>query len=134
VAPAPKQHGAKAPPLLEWIAGAVSLAMVGTMLALLAWHAITTDGAAPELSARVEQIVRSQRGYTVRIIVENDSAATAAQVQVEGVLRERGEEVRSSTMVVDFVPGRSRRRGGLLFDLDPREHELSVRVVGYGEP
>jgi uncharacterized protein (TIGR02588 family) len=68
------------------------------------------------------------------IVVRNDSDATAAQVEVRGVLRTRGgtdEERRASFA---YVPGSGEVRGGLVFQQDPRRDELELTVEGFAAP
>lgn len=47
----------------------------------------------------------------------------------------RGDSVgETSEAVLDHVPGRSVRHGGLFFRNDPRAYRLELRAAGYQEP
>lgn len=117
-------------PALEWVAAALGLlVMVGLLFVLGREIANGGDDDLPVLSARVERISRTPTAYVVDIRVTNASAQTAAAVQVAAKL---GEE--ESTATVDYVPGRSDARIGLLFQSDPRAGQLELRVVGYDLP
>ena len=83
----------------------------------------------PLLEAQVVRIETGPVGHVVLFDVANRSGQTAADVQVTGTLG--GEE---SQVSIDYVPGRSRARGGLLFRGDPRRQPVEIRVTGYREP
>jgi uncharacterized protein (TIGR02588 family) len=123
-----------APPLLEWISGGIGLAIALGTLGFLASRAMSHSGAPPALSAHIDRIVQVADGYTVTVTVRNASRATAATVQVEGTLTDGAREARRSLVTIDYVPGNSARRAGLLFDLPPTEENLTVRVIGYTDP
>ena len=117
-------------PALEWISAALGLlVMIGLLFVLGREIANGGDADLPILSARVEAVTRTQAAYVADIRVTNASAQTAAAVQVEAKL---GDEQASAT--VDYVPGRSDARIGLLFQSDPRAEQLELRVVGYELP
>jgi uncharacterized protein (TIGR02588 family) len=117
------------PPLLEWIASAVGLLLILAVMAVIARDAFNGSGEiAPEVGVVATRIGRSGTGYLVEFEARNLSAVTAAQVAIEGKLP--GGE--TSTATIDYVPGRSARRGGLFFSQDPRGVEL--RALGYQDP
>jgi uncharacterized protein (TIGR02588 family) len=130
----PRQSQRSAPPLLEWISGGIGLAIVLGMLGFLAARALSHADAPPALSAHVDGVVQGPGGYIVTVTVRNTSRATAAAVQVEGTLTHGAREARKSLVTIDYVPGSSERRAGLLFDLPPTEETLNVRVIGYTDP
>ena len=118
-------------PLLEWVAAALGLAIAVALLGIIGREALASgDGdQVPVLAAEVEAIEPTSGGHVVRIRVSNRSRQTAARVEVEGTA---GEE--TSAASIDYVPGRSRAEGGLVFRTDPRRTGLSVRVTGYQLP
>ena len=87
-----------------------------------------------EISVRVDEILPSARGYLVSLKIENSGNATAAALNVEGVLRRAGTNVETSLVTVDYVAAGSERDAALLFSNDPRQGELTVRAKGYIEP
>ena len=87
------------------------------------------DRDVPMLSAEIERVTRTPAGYVADVVVTNRSRQTAAAVQVEGKL---GDEQASATL--DYVPGRSEARGGLIFTGDPGAGAGEVRIVGYELP
>lgn len=117
-------------PALEWVAATLGLiAMVALLFVLGREIATGGDDDVPSLSVAIDSVRPSPGGYVAQIRVTNRSAQTAAAVQVEGKL---GDE--KATATIDYVPGRSDARGGLLFRSDPRIGEAELRVVGYELP
>lgn len=117
------------PPILEWIASAVGLVLAVGLIAIIARDAFHTGRELPpELSVRALDARTTAGGHLVRFELANGSPTTAAQVEIEGVLA-NGE---TSSATIDYVPGRSTRRGGLLFTLDPVG--VRLRVTGYQDP
>lgn len=122
-------------PALEWIAAAtgllVALGMVGTLLA----EGVTVgDDPVPLLAASAHSVKPAGRHHVVTVRLTNASGRTAAAVQVEGVLKRGAEAVETSNATIDYVPGHSEARGGLMFTADPRAHRLELRVTGYEHP
>src|SRR5688572_32282051 len=117
-------------PALEWVAAALGLLVMTALLFVLGREiANGGDDDLPILSAKIEAVTRTGTAYVADIRVTNASAQTAAAVQVEAKL---GEEESAAT--IDYVPGRSDARIGLLFQSDPRGGQLELRVVGYELP
>lgn len=117
------------PPLLEWIASAVGLLLILAVMAVIARDAFNGSAdMAPEVTVTATRIRPSGTGFLVEFEARNLSPVTAAQLVVEGKLP--GGEISNAT--IDYVPGRSVRRGGLFFSADPRGVEL--RALGYQDP
>jgi uncharacterized protein (TIGR02588 family) len=68
------------------------------------------------------------------VLAVNRGGRTAAQVEVQGILRRDGEEIAKSAATFDHVPRGSEARGGLFFARDPRDFELELRALGYSDP
>jgi uncharacterized protein (TIGR02588 family) len=117
------------PPLLEWIASALGLLLTLGVMAVIARDAF--NGSAemtPDIAIAVTRVQPAGAGFMLEFEARNLSPVTAAQVTIEGKLPD-GE---TSTATIDYVPGRSARRGGLFFAQDPRGAE--VRALGYQDP
>lgn len=121
-------------PLLEWVAAGLGLALTLAMLGVMLWQGLHGNGDPPAVEARVERIVPTGTGFAAEVALYNRSNATAAQVELEGTLKQGERIVETSAAAVDYVPGESTRRAGLFFTQDPRRHTLDVRVLGYSEP
>ena len=117
------------PPLLEWIASAIGLVLILCVVAVIARDAFNGSAdMAPEVTVAATRVRPSGTGFLVEFEARNLSPVTAAQLVIEGKLP--GGE--TSTATIDYVPGRSARRGGLFFSQDPRGVEL--RALGYQDP
>lgn len=125
-----KQSKRQSVPLLEWLAAAIGLVVAVALLGIIGREAIRgTDGEVPVLEARLVGLRSTPAGYVALIEVANRSSQTAAAVQVRGT--SGGEESEAS---IDYVPGDSRARAGLVFSSDPRRRPIELRVTGYQLP
>ena len=132
-----QRHPGKAMPdsLLEWISAGVGLLLAAAMVGFIGWEAATGDGREPPaLVVEPQRAVRTAGGYVVEFVARNSSEATAAAVRIEGQLKQGGESVETSEASLGYVPGRSRREGGLVFTRDPRRYRLEMRATGYELP
>ena len=122
-------------PLLEWVSAAVGLALTLGVVALIGREALRGDAAQPPAIEVVPvHIARAGSGFVVEVAVVNRSGGTAAEVEVEGVLKQGDGAIETSGLVFDYVPGHAERRGGLFFREDPRRHRLELRPLGYQRP
>jgi uncharacterized protein (TIGR02588 family) len=124
----------RATPLLEWIVGGLGTVLVGGAIAFLLYHALARDGSPPDIRVAAEQVLDLQGGYLVRFRASNAGRSAAAQVTIEGELAGPDGTIEVSDVVLDYLPPRSDREGGLLFSEDPRNGELRLRATGYAKP
>lgn len=121
-------------PVLEWITAGVGLALALGAIGFLVWEGLFVADKTPLLSARAGAVAQTAHGYVVDIEVRNDSHVTASAVQVEGVLPESaGAPEETATLTIDYVPGKGRRDGSMIFRRDPRGG-LTVQVRGQVDP
>ncbi len=117
------------PPLLEWVASVIGLLLILGVTAVIARDAFNGSAdMAPDVSVSATRVRPSGSGFLVEFEARNASPVTAAQLTVEGRLPD-GE---TSTATIDYVPGRSVRRGGLFFSAEPRG--VRLRALGYQDP
>jgi uncharacterized protein (TIGR02588 family) len=121
-------------PWQEWVAAAIGLALVTGTLGFLIWRALATPAAPPAVTAQVEGVHPGVHGYLVEFRVVNHGSATAAGLTVEGELWQGDRSVETSATMIDYVPARSERKGGLFFKRDPRQFRLELRPKGYQRP
>ncbi|HEU0015578.1 MAG TPA: TIGR02588 family protein [Longimicrobium sp.] len=128
-------RGGNGPPSRwEWVAAAVSTVMVVAVIGYLLYQAAGKTRTPPLLEVRADTVVRAGSGWLVQFRVDNRGRTTAGAVGVEGTLEDGGREVERSEAVIDYVPGRSFRDGGLFFTEDPGRYTLRLRALGYDEP
>lgn len=122
-------------PMIEWIVGGISAAIVAVLLGFLVYEALFADSLPPSLTATIEALEPTDEGTVVRVAVTNggDKAAAAVQVQCIVVGREGAEANRE--IELDYVAGHGVRRGAFIFAerLDP-QLPIEVEIVGYTEP
>lgn len=122
-------------PALEWAAAGIGLLLLLAMLAIIGLEAARGEtDEPPAITVMSGPVAAAPGGYLVEIEATNASGATAAAVEVEGALMAGQAPVETSSLTFDYVPGHSRRRGGLFFAQDPRRHRLELRALGYREP
>lgn len=117
-------------PPLEWAAAAIGLLVAVALLGLIGREALGGSGdELPVLEVRLLGIEPAGTGCVAQFEVANRSGRTAAAVQVEG--KAGGEQ---SQAAIDYVPGHSRARGGLVFSGKPGRKPVEVRVTGFQLP
>lgn len=131
---AARRRGRHGVPTLEWITAGLGAAIVIATVLFIGYEAVTDSGGPPLLTAAVEGVQPAGGHYVVLVVVANSGQRAAAEVTIEATLHAGDGALSRSEARLDFVPGRSRRRAGLLFDTDPREGSLRVRVHGYATP
>lgn len=120
---------------LEWAAGGLGAVIALALLGLIGWDAVTGPSAEPPaLVVTARRVVPTPGGFVVEVEAHNRSDATAAAVELEGVLSQSTAAIETSRAVLDYVPGHAVRRAGLVFTRDPRAHRLELRATGYQEP
>jgi uncharacterized protein (TIGR02588 family) len=118
----------------EWVAAAVSTALVLAVVGYLLYDAVARPRTPPAVEVRADTVLRSGGLWLVEFSAHNRGHGTAAAVKIEGELMEGDSAVEASDAVLDYVPGESVRRGGLFFRADPRAYRLELRAHGYQEP
>ncbi len=122
-------------PVLEWLAASIGLVLTVALLGFIGWNAVRQQQEhAPQISVGFESVEQSGDGWLVGFTVRNAAPSTAAGVRIEGTLRRPGYEAEMSVVTLDYVPGGSELKGGLIFSHDPRLGRLTLRPLGYVEP
>lgn len=121
-------------PTSEWIVAGFGALLVLATVAILVFEAIDEGSRVPEISVRVDTVVALPGGeYVARITAENAGDETAATLRLEGIHRLDGE-TQVSSITLDYLPPRSSRAAGLIFQRDPRRGELILLPRSYREP
>jgi uncharacterized protein (TIGR02588 family) len=56
-------------------------------------------------------------------------------VRIEGTLSATSNQTpQTSSVILDYIPGRSAREGGLFFTQDPQAENLVLRASGFANP
>lgn len=130
-----RQDKAPREPLLEWIAAGIGLVLTLAILVVIGREALSGETeTTAAIEVRAMTVSQMPSGFVVEIVARNASGATAAEVEIEGVLKSGETEVETSGLTLDYVPGHAERKGGLFFSKDPRSYQLEVRALGYQRP
>jgi uncharacterized protein (TIGR02588 family) len=121
-------------PMLEWIVGAIGALLVGGTIAFLVYHALARDETAPDVRVVEHRVLALEDRYLVQFRAFNQGGSAAAELTIEGELTGPDGSAETSEAVLDYVPARSSREGGLWFSGDPRAGRLTLRATGYAEP
>jgi len=120
-------------PWLEWVASGVGLLLAVAVFGLVGWQAMNDASEPPAISVEARNVRPVPGGFRVEFKARNTGGSAGAQVEIEGILAGGGAD-EISRVVLDYVPGRSERQGGLFFIRDPRTGHLSLRARGYSVP
>jgi uncharacterized protein (TIGR02588 family) len=121
-------------PAVEWLVAVLGLLLVVGAVAFLTVDALRGTDRPPIIVVRADTTVALEGGgWLVRFTAENRGRETAAEVGIAGELRD-GADTETSRATLDYLPGRSSRRGGLFFRRDPRAATLELRAEGYRAP
>ena len=120
-------------PVAEWAAAAAGLILTVAVLGVTLWELASDDGRPPALKAQTQVATQLAGGWMVPLSVRNESFATAADVEVEGVqILDGVEESRSATF--PYVPAHGLARGGMVFPRDPARYPVTLSVMSYRDP
>lgn len=119
--------------LLERAVAALGLVLVAGTIILLVRDAGGEGDPSVQLAVRIDSIIPRAGGHAVHFTARNAGRATAADVAVRGERRDAaGSEESAATL--DYVPGRSSRRGTLYFGGTGAPEAVRLRVEGFREP
>jgi uncharacterized protein (TIGR02588 family) len=118
----------------EWIVAAVSAALVLGVIGYLIYDGVGHPSTPPSVTVEVDSIQAAGPGYLVLLRAVNRGRITAADVILEGELRDDTGQVEVSQTTIDYVPAGGEQSAGLYFTHDPRRLRLRVRAHGYREP
>ena len=130
----PDHQPAPAIPLLERVAAAAGAAVTLAILGAIAWQALDAADAPPAVVVETTRIAPVEGGFRVEFRARNLSGAAAAQVEIVGSLGGGEADPQEGRAVIDYIPGKSSRSGGLFFTRDPSTASLALRASGYAEP
>jgi uncharacterized protein (TIGR02588 family) len=121
-------------PVAEWVAAALGLLLTLAVLGYFLAEGLSNDDEPPELSVRAERAQAVGAAFVMPLVVENHSRATAAHVEVRGVLERDGVAIEERRATFGYVPGRGGAKGGLIFRHDPSAYQVRLSADGYEDP
>jgi uncharacterized protein (TIGR02588 family) len=117
----------------ERVTFAIAALAVLIGLILLIW--VTQTDQPPVLLVQQTAEVREANGqFYVPFRLENQGGETVEAVQVVGELRISATEVETGDLHIDFLAGGEQAEGAFVFNRDPAQGRLTLRVAGYQLP
>jgi uncharacterized protein (TIGR02588 family) len=127
------ESGRHAADWLERAATWASAAIVLALLALLAWDAARSD-APPAFRTQLEPPRAAGSSFHVPVTVHNVGDAPAQGVEVTVSVRVGDSTAAEGSFTIDWLPGRSSRRGVAVLAANPTRGRIAAEVRGYTEP
>jgi uncharacterized protein (TIGR02588 family) len=124
----------ESPSRLEWLFAAVGVLVVSSAVGFLIYRGATKDDLPPAIKIEVESIAPTGDNYLVNFRVSNTGDTTAADLTIEGELKNGEKAEETSDVTMTYLPAKSVRRGGLFFTKNPRDFQLRIRAKGYEQP
>lgn len=119
----------------EWITFSIASFIVAIIVGLVLFIWVTQSSQPPVLSITTEGEVRQAQGrYYVPFSVTNDGGGTAESVQVIGELRVNGEVEEFGEQQIDFLSSGETEEGAFVFNRNPAQGNLLIRVASYKLP
>jgi uncharacterized protein (TIGR02588 family) len=121
----------------EWATAALGVVLVVAAVGALLYEGLARPTPPPDVTVRVERVLPVRAGFLLEFVAVNRGSETAAGLTVRGELRARGAgapALETREAALDYLPGRSERKGGLFYARDPRTHAVTLQALGYQEP
>jgi len=118
----------------EWIIGILGMLIFLFSFGYILYNAVTVNKTPPKIKISIDSVVAMENNYVTKITVQNYGASTAEGLVIQGEITSGGIALETSRTTFDYVPEKSKRKGGMIFTKDPRKYTLSIRALGYEEP
>lgn len=121
--------------LAEWITFAASSLLLSAIAGLVVYDWATRKDTPPVLAVNQQEEIRETDGqYYIPFQVVNTGGTTAESVQVIAELRVNGTVREQGDLQIDFLSEGEAEQGAFIFQQNPRQGELVLRVGSYKEP
>ncbi|TLD72246.1 hypothetical protein FEM03_02495 [Phragmitibacter flavus] len=123
-------------PMIEWVVGALGLALVSGAIGLLIYEGLSAAPSPPDIHVSAHTVSTQRNGHVALINVYNQGGEPASRVAISGDLVEPSQQgvVESASTEIEFLPAKSQREAGMFFTRDPKSFELRLRALGYEKP
>ena len=119
----------------EWITLSVSTLVLSLLIGLVIYDWQISKDLPPTFRIEVTEAVRFSEGrYYQPFTLRNTGGSIARTVQVTAELSLSNGEQETGEQQFDFLSGKERKKGSFIFDHDPREGALIIRVASFGLP
>lgn len=122
--------------IAEWVTFSIALAILSVIVGLVIyiWKQEQAQQEIPKIFVSQEGQVQRQSGqYYVPFSVTNHGGITAESVQIVAELDVNGK-VESGEQQVDFLSSKEKEEGVFIFQQNPQQGKLTIRVASYKLP
>lgn len=128
-------NDSKTRPLIEWIFGGISAAIVAMVILYLGYEAVFGDSEPPDFAVTIDRLEEVESGTLVMVTVANKGDRSAAEITVQAGIAPDGVEPSTKEIRFDFIAAHSMRKGAFIVEDGPVDEEsLTFTVQGYVEP
>jgi uncharacterized protein (TIGR02588 family) len=120
--------------LIEWIVSSTGTILFMFTLGFVLYNAVFGNGTPANINLRTLSVQQNGTDYLITIEAFNKGDASVEGLEVEVTLLDNGNEVEKGVTTFDYVPGNSKRKGGIFFRNNPKEYKIELRPLGFEEP
>lgn len=121
--------------LAEWLTLSLSTLILATIVGLVLYDWQISKSLPPAFQVEIAETTRLNAGrYYVPFTLHNTGGRIARTVQVVADLHMPDETDEAGEQQFDFLSGNERKRGEFVFEHNPQDGVLVVRVASFGLP
>lgn len=121
--------------LAEWITLSICTVVLALLVGLVLYDWQISRNLPPAFQIEISPATRFTGGhYYVPFTLRNTGGRIARTVQVIAELQTDDGDNESGEQQFDFLSGSERKKGGFVFEHNPQQGELIVRVASFGLP
>ena len=119
----------------EWVTLTLSALVLSLLVALVLYDWRVSQNIPPAFRVEITEATRLTEGrYYVPFTLKNTGGRIARTVQVLADLHLPDGSDETGEQQFDFLSGNERKKGGFVFEHDPKDGNLVVRVASFGLP
>ena len=119
----------------EWLTLTISAMVLSLIVGLVLYDWQVSQNIPPAFQVELTETTRLTAGhYYVPFTLRNTGGRIARTVQVLANLQLPDGSEETGEQQFDFLSGNERKKGGFVFEHDPQDGELIVRVASFGLP
>lgn len=121
--------------LAEWVSFSFASVALLLVFGLIIYAGITKNDQPPVLEVDRSEAIKEIKGkYYVPFEVSNVGGETAESVQIVAELKVDSKIEEMGDFSIDFLSQNEKEKGAFVFNRDPRQAELVIRVSSYKLP
>ncbi len=121
--------------LAEWTTSGIAIAILAGIAGLIAYSWLAGEDQPPVLTVSQNSATRQAKGsFYVPFSIRNTGSKTAESVQVTAELRINGQVQATGEQQIEFLSAGETEEGAFVFNRDPSQSELTLRVASYKLP